>query len=190
MEKNKLIIIAFKIIEENGWDKFSLAELAKVEKISLLKLKKVFSSKNSILIHFSKMIDDNVEAIIDIDDLKDSSVKDNIFELLMLRFEAMLPYRNTLKKIFKSKKLDPIILKKISWNILNSLDFYLEISNAYSDNFFDFFKKNATFLIYSYVFKEWLNDDTEDLSKTMSKLDNVLTYSEKMLKKINSFLAV
>ena len=41
-----------KIIEENGWDKFSLAELAKVEKISLLKLKKVFSSKNSILIHF------------------------------------------------------------------------------------------------------------------------------------------
>ena len=47
-----------------------------------------------------------------------------------------------------------------------------------------------TLLIYSYVFKEWLNDNTEDLSKTMSKLDNVLTYSEKMLKKINSFLAV
>ena len=38
--------------------------------------------------------------------------------------------------------------------------------------------------------EEWLNDDTEDLSKTMSKLDNVLTYSEKMLNKINSLLAV
>ena len=190
MEKNKLIVNAFKIIEKSGWDKFSLAELAKVEKISLLKLKKVFHSKNSVLIHFSKMIDDNVEANIDIDDFKDSSVKDNIFELLMLRFEVMLPYRKTLKKIFKSKKLDPIILKKISKNILNSLDFYLEISNAYSDNFFDFFKKNVTLLIYTYVFREWLNDNTEDLSKTMSKLDNALTYSEKMLKKINSYLAV
>ncbi len=190
MKKNRVIINAFKIIEKNGWDKFSLAELARAEKISLLELKKVFNSKNSILIHFSKMIDENVEENIDITDLKDSSVKDNIFELLMLRFEVMLPYRKTLKIIFKSKKLDPIILKKIATNILNSLDFYLEISNAYSDNFFDFFKKNVTLLIYSYVFKEWLNDNTEDLSKTMSKLDNVLTYSEKMLKKINSFLAV
>ncbi len=155
MKKNRVIINAFKIIEKNGWDKFSLAELARAEKISLLELKKVFNSKNSILIHFSKMIDENVEENIDITDLKDSSVKDNIFELLMLRFEVMLPYRKTLKKIFESKKLDPIILKKIATNILNSLDFYLEISNAYSDNFFDFFKKNVTLLIYSYVFKEW-----------------------------------
>ncbi len=190
MEKNKLITKAFKIIEKKGWDKFTLAELALEEKISLLNLKKVFNSKNSVLVHFSKMIDNRVEETIDIEDLKNSSVKDNIFELFMIRFEAMLPYRKTLKEIFKSKKLDPIILKEISKNIINSLDFYLEISNAYSDNYFDFIKKNVTFLIYGYVFKEWLNDDTEDLSKTMSKLDNVLTYSEKMLNKINSLLAV
>ena len=89
----------------------------------------------------------------------------------MIRFESMTKYRNGLREIIQSDKVDPFLLKNISKNIINSLDFYLEISNAYNGNYLDIVKKNSLFLIYCYVFNFWLDDDSKDLSKTMVKLD-------------------
>ena len=65
-------------------------------------------------------------------------------------------------------------------NILNSIDFYLELTNAYDDSFFDIFKKKSIFVIYSYIFTIWLDDNSTELSKTMSELDRLLTFSEKL----------
>ena len=62
------------------------------------------------------------------------------------------------------------MIKSVSFKILNSLDFYLELANAYDGSFFDIFKKKVIFFIYTQTFKVWLNDDSEELSKTMSEL--------------------
>jgi hypothetical protein len=63
------------------------------------------------------------------------------------------------------------------------MDFYLEYSNAYDESIFDTVKKKSLFLIYSYCFKVWLDDDSKELSKTMSELDRLLNYAEKFSKK-------
>ena len=63
------------------------------------------------------------------------------------------------------------------------MDFYLEYSNAYDESIFDPVKKKSLFLIYSYCFKVWLEDDSKELSKTMSELDRLLNYAEKFSKK-------
>ena len=63
---------------------------------------------------------------------------------------------------------------------MNSLDFYLELTNAFNDSFLDIFKKKSILLIYSYIFMIWLEDDSDELSKTMSELDKLLTFSEKI----------
>ena len=70
--------------------------------------------------------------------------------------------------------------KPLSNNVMNSLDFYLELTNAFNDSFLDIFKKKSIFLIYSYIFMIWLEDDSDELSKTMSELDKLLTFSEKI----------
>ena len=38
-------------------------------------------------------------------------------------------------------------------------------------------------------FKAWLNDDSKELSKTMSELDRLLNYAEKFSKKAKDFLS-
>ena len=58
---------------------------------------------------------------------------------------------------------------------------------AYDNSFFDIFKKKSIFLIYSYIFKVWLDDDSEELSKTMSELDKVLSISEKIANKLKNY---
>ena len=179
-KKFNLIKSSFKIIEESGWQSFSLQKLSDTEKIPINEIKFFFKSEITILDEFSKMIDIKVEKSFDYEELTNTSVKDNLFELIMLRLEYMQPYRNALKSIKSSFKSDPLVAKSVAKNVMNSLDFYLELTNAYNDSFLDIFKKKSIFLIYSYIFMIWLEDDSDELSKTMSELDKLLTFSEKI----------
>ncbi len=179
-KKFNLIKSSFKIIEKSGWKSFSLEKLSYSEKISINEIKKIFKSEINILDEFSKMIDIEVEKNFDYEELANTSVKDNLFELIMLRLEFMQPYRNALKRIKSTFKTDPLVAKSVSINVMDSLDFYLELSNAFNDSFLDIFKKKSIFLIYTYIFTIWLEDNSKELSKTMSELDKLLTFSEKI----------
>tara|TARA_B100000941_G_C28411868_1_gene503918 strand:- start:236 stop:820 length:585 start_codon:yes stop_codon:yes gene_type:complete len=179
-KKFNLIKSSFKIIEKSGWKSFSLEKLSYSEKISINEIKKIFKSEINIVDEFSKMIDIEVEKNFDYEELANTSVKDNLFELIMLRLEFMQPYRNALKRIKSTFKTDPLVAKSVSINVMDSLDFYLELSNAFNDSFLDIFKKKSIFLIYTYIFTIWLEDNSKELSKTMSELDKLLTFSEKI----------
>lgn len=188
LSKFKIIEESFFFIEKIGWEEFSMERFAAENKYKTSEIKNLISNKNDLLIEFSKMIDEKVELNIEIEEFENSDVKDNIFELIMMRFDALTPFKGGLKKIIYEIK-SPIILKEISQNILVSMDFYLEFSNAYDDTIFDVIKKKSLFLIYSYCFKAWLNDDSKELSKTMSELDRLLNYAEKFSKKAKDFLS-
>lgn len=188
LSKFKIIEESFLFIDKIGWKEFSIERFAEENNYKTSEVKNFISNKNDLLIEFSKMIDEKVELNINIEEFENSDVKDNIFELIMMRFDAMTPFKGGLKKIINEIK-SPIILKEISQNILVSIDFYLEFSNAYDDTIFDVIKKKSLFLIYSYCFKVWLNDDSKELSKTMSELDRLLNYAEKFSKKAKDFLS-
>ena len=179
-KKFNLVKSSFNIIEKSGWKSFSLQKLSYAEKIPINEIKIFFKSEITILDEFSKMIDIKVEKSFDYEELTNTSVKDNLFELIMLRLEYMQPYRNALKSIKSSFKSDPLVAKSVAKNVMNSLDFYLELTNAFNDSFLDIFKKKSIFLIYSYIFMIWLEDDSDELSKTMSEFDKLLTFSEKI----------
>ena len=51
------------------------------------------------------MIDEKVELNIDIEEFENSDVKDNIFELIMMRFDAMTPFKGGLKKLLMKLKV-------------------------------------------------------------------------------------
>ena len=179
-KKFNLVKSSFNIIEKSGWKSFSLQKLSYAEKIPINEIKIFFKSEITILDEFSKMIDIKVEKSFDYEELTNTSVKDNLFELIMLRLEYMQPYRNALKSIKSSFKSDPLVAKSVAKNVMNSLDFYLELTNAFNGSFLDIFKKKSIFLVYSYIFMIWLEDDSDELSKTMSELDKLLTFSEKI----------
>ena len=190
--KQEYIILdkIFTNIAKDGWIKFSLLQFSKTQKISIKDLKIFFRNKDHILERFSKMIDFKVESNIDIEEMKNTSKKDNLFELIMLRLEVMQTYKVALRNILSSAKEQPIILKKLSKNIINSLDFYLELSLYYDDTPVDFLKKNAIFIVYSLTFRVWLNDESDDLSKTMAELDKFLSMADKANERITNFLSI
>ena len=140
--ENKYIKKGFDLINEIGWEKFSLEKLSTKEKIPINDLKVFFKCKNSIVDKFSRMIDKKIESKLRIDDFKDSSKKDILFELIMMRFDEMEGYKGSLVKILDVSKNKPLLISIITKNVMNTMDFFLELSNSYNNYAFDFLKKN------------------------------------------------
>ena len=187
-KKISYIKLAFKLIEEMGWNNFSLEKLAKKESIKIEDLNFFFKDETELIENFSEMIDEQVIKEVDLNEFNQNSVKDNIFELIMVRFEKLDPYKKSLDILLKELKYKPKILNKLTKKIFNSLDLFLEISNAKSNYVFDFLKLNIMFIIYGYTFKIWLQDDSEDMSKTMAEVDKWLSEAEGYANKVSPFL--
>ena len=188
--ENKYIKKGFDLINDIGWEEFSLEKLSTKEKIPINDLKVFFKCKNSIVDKFSRMIDKKIESKLRIDDFKDSSKKDILFELIMMRFDEMEGFKGSLVKILDVSKNKPLLISIITKNVMNTMDFFLELSNSYNNYALDILKKNFLFFIYSITFKTWLSDDTEDLSKTMAELDKLLSTAENFQQKVSSFLPI
>ena len=183
----ELIKYSFDLIEKEGWNSFSFNKLSKSLNAELNLVKNLLKSKKQLLIIFSEYIDEEVMKNVDINDLKDNSVRDNLFELLMLRFEKLQPFKTSLRILLNDLKSKPGDLKKIYKKIINSLDFYMEISNSKKNFIFDLIKLNSIFLIYSFTFKTWINDESKDMSITMAELDKWLSKAEHYSEKISLF---
>jgi len=183
--KYKILKEAIHLIETIGWKDFSISKLSRIRNIEIHQIKFFFKTKTSILKEFTKMIDESVLEEISIEDLESCSTKDNLFEFIMLRFEKLEPYKIMLKKFLIDIKSQPIVLKTISKQISNSLDLYLELSNAKNNYFIDQIKLNTFFLMYAYIFKIWLEDDSTEMNRTMAELDKWLSKAEMYSKKIN-----
>ena len=188
--EKKYIKKGFDLINDIGWEEFSIEKLSTREKIPLNELKVYFKCKYSIVDKFSKMIDANIESKLRIQDFNDSSKKDILFELIMMRFDEMEDFKDSLVKVLDASKNKPLLISIITKNVFNSMDFFLELSNSYNNYAFDVLKKNFLFLIYSITFKTWLSDNTADLSKTMAELDRLLSTAENFQKKVSSFLPI
>ena len=186
-KKEKLIILGFKLIEKKGWKYFSLKSLAKENKSDLESIKIFFKNKSQFLESFSEMIDNKVLANIDKEEFNKNSIKDNLFELIMLRFENLNQYKTGLKILLSDLKKSPVELKKIIKKVLDSMDLFLEIANVKNNYLMDFIKVNIIFIIYSYVFNVWLDDQSSEMSKTMAELDKWLSKAEFYGKKINEY---
>ena len=188
-EKN-FIKKGFYLINDIGWEEFSLEKLSTKENIPIEDLKVFFKCKYSIVDKFSRMVDKNIESKLKIEDFKDSSKKDILFELIMMRFDEMEEFKGSLTKILDASKNKPLLISIITKNVMNTMDFFLELSDSYNNYAFDVLKKNFLFLIYSITFKTWLSDNTEELSKTMAELDRLLSTAENFQQKVSSFLPI
>ena len=189
IEKN-YIKKGFDLINDIGWEEFSIEKLSTRESIPLNDLKLYFKCKYSIVDKFSRMIDKNIESKLRIQDFKDSSKKDILFELIMMRFDEMEEFKDSLTIVLDASKNKPLLISIITKNVMNTMDFFLELSNSYNNYAFDVLKKNFLFIIYSITFKTWLSDNTNDLSKTMAELDKLLSTAENFQQKVSSFLSI
>jgi AcrR family transcriptional regulator len=177
---DKAAAAALRLAGQTGWRGLSLGEIAVDAGISIAELSRCYASRYEILDGFERMIDRRMldgAASGDIDD----KPRDRLFDIIMERFDAMLPYRDGIRRIAKELPFDPasgLVLaaampRAVSWMFAGAR---INISGPMMP-----VKLAVLTGIYLSVVRVWLEDESQDLAKTMAALDRGLDKASTLL---------
>lgn len=169
---------AFATIEEKGWSRLTLADLAAALELTLVELRTVIDSKYDLISALNRHVDAAVLeecASIDVND----SPRDRLFEVLMARFDALTPYRDALGMMAFSVRSDLRLAAMTHKHLQRSMDWMLEAAGLGEGGLCGKLRQNGLTVVYIRTSMAWLKDGSEDLSATMKALDQALEDAER-----------
>lgn len=177
--KQKILVSALHLAVEQGWEYTTLRDIAEHAEVSASDLYDAIDDKNDILVILGRKIDKETMGNIDFSDDGATNSRDRLFDIMMDRYEALNEYREGVVSIFESFKYDPKQAVISMPHLCKSMGWMLEVSGIETAGIKGALKVVGLTGVYIKVLKVWAEDESEDLSKTMSALDKTLERAEK-----------
>lgn len=173
----RVIAAAMTLSASQGWRQITLADIAATAKISPEQLFDLFPSKLAVLNGLNRRIDEQVIA----DGAPSGdSIRDNLFEMLMRRFEALTPNKEGIGAILRDTvSVDPMASFCGCRALCRSMAWSLEISGVSSSGMAGQIRTRVLAAAFVQAVRVWLGDDSEDMAKTMAALDRMLERMER-----------
>lgn len=169
------VAAALELAGERGWRSLSLAEIAERAGLPLADLVDRFPDKAHLFGAYLKSVDARMLA--GSFDAREPA-RDRLFEVMMRRFEAMAADRRGLGAILRDSGGDPVLLLCGLRRLRRTMALTLEAAGLSSSGLGGLLRTQGLAAIYLAAFKAFLDDDTPDLSRTMTALDKALRRAE------------
>lgn len=173
-----IITATLKLAAEKAWSEIPLAEIAAAAGLSLIELYRLFPSKLAILDALARQIDAAVLAAPA--DAADTP-RDRLFDVLMRRFDALLPYREGLKRIARDVGRLQLDALPAGLALPRSMGWMLEAASIPAAGLRGALRARVLGFAYLAGFRVFLEDDSADLTRTMAALDRALRRAEPLL---------
>lgn len=162
------------------WDVVTLTDIADGAGLTLAELSDLFEDKTDILIAYGRVVDRKVmERCADPD--PSLPEKDRLFEIFMERFDVLNTNRLAIVSILKSLLPDPGQAVVGLPHIGRSMGWMLETAGIETQGLRGAARIVAASILYVATLKVWMEDESEDLSTTMSALDKNLGRAAQVL---------
>ena len=178
--RQRLVEAALALARTQGWRDLSMAEIAAAAGVPLAEALRVTPSKTAILSAFSQQIDAQVLNEID-DEAGDEPARDRLFDVLMSRYDVLWPHRPALRAILGDLPTDPGALLAALSPALESVQWMIEAADLDTSGVRGALRVRAVALIYAANLRVWLNEDSQDMAKTMADLDRRLRRAESLM---------
>jgi AcrR family transcriptional regulator len=142
----------------------SLAAIAAAAELPILRVYRVFRSKQAILGGLFRRIDEFVLA-------EPPTPRDRLFDLLMRRFDALQPYKSALDVLRRELPSDPVTAVCAGNTLLRSMRWMLEAADIPTDGVRGAVVVRLAAAAYLSTMRVWRSDDSADLGRTMAALD-------------------
>jgi len=176
----KIAIKTLEILNLKSWNNLSINEVKLKSHVKLFD--SFIKDKKDLLKNINSYFD--YKMILNKKNIEDSSSKDMIFEVLMLRFDLLQGNRKAIISIFKSFKNKPIDLIFLLPQLIDSIVLMLGFSKISTKGIVGTLNIKGILAIYIATFFTWLEDESVSLEKTMTALDSYLNQAGKILKYI------
>lgn len=178
--QGRIIRAAMTLAAERPWSKVTLLDIASAAGVSIAEMRGELGSKAEILAAFARQVDDEVLAKVAMPP-GGQSARDTLFEVVMSRFDALMPYRPALRSIHADGMADPVLLRAV-WS---SQTWMLNAAGVPTDGLEGGIKVAGLASVYASVFATWLEDDDPGLARTMAALDRRLRRGERTLSSLD-----
>lgn len=173
-DAGKCIQAAMTLAAMTGWRNVSLYDIAEEAGLEVADVVDAVGSRHGVLRELVRRADRHMLEAVD-QDWRDENVRDRLFTLLMACFDHLKPWREGLRAVMASAPGDPLAaLAFVAGPGMRSMRLVLEAAGVSTAGPLGRMRARALGLAYIQVFRTFLDDDTEDLSRTMAALDRRL----------------
>ena len=172
-----------KLLKNNSFKFITVELILKKLRLPKKKIPNNIRNKNDLLKNLNNYFDNQILA--KISSIEKSHSRDMMFEILMIRFDLLNRYRNSVIKIFNFLKKNPKNFISLIPGFVKSVDMMARSSNINTKGIIGRIKLKGLIIIYFSSFITWVKDESSSLDKTMKVLDNYLKKAEYILIKIN-----
>lgn len=183
--RNRAIRAALDLAAERGWRKVTFIEIAERTGLSLAELRREFTCRTDILKAFQAEIDAEVLTKIK-PATPEQAPRDRLFDIIMTRFEVMVPYKPALARIQADLCCHPAEAAPLVCSTLASQYWMLAGAGAKLEGTGAGLRVTGLTAIYVKVFGVWLDDSSPGLDRTMAALDRRLRSGEHWLTSMES----
>ncbi|SNY91504.1 transcriptional regulator, TetR family [Cohaesibacter sp. ES.047] len=180
--RNQLFDQFSRTVLDSGWRDLSCAEIATGAGVEVKMAFVEFSNRYAYVTELVKRID---YAMLDAYDIEigEEPARERLFDVIMARFEAMQPHRDLIVALTKAARCDPMLSLHLMALSRLTADWFMDVSHISPAGLGGLVRSKGALVAYARAFSVWLDDDTEDLSKTMACLDKTLKSGEKALRR-------
>lgn len=172
-ESPGLLMVAFDTLADVGWRRLSLAQVARRADVSLVEVHRRWSGRGGLLRELNRRID---EAMLDFDpvELAGLPARDRVFELMMRRLEALVPYRAGLARLARDARREPCVVMATACRLDRSLMWLQDAGGLRCHGLRARVARRALAAAHLQTLRVWLRDEAPDLGATMAELDKQL----------------
>jgi AcrR family transcriptional regulator len=170
---------ALAIASEKGWRAVSPQTIANKISEPLGTILQAYPNQGRIAAAIFKQVDAHILAQVKSVDA-DESPRDRLFEVMMMRFDALQANRSGYDAILRSYRRDPLSAVCRVPGLLRSMMLMLGAAGIASDGPLGVARAHALAAAYVAVLRTWMKDNSADMAPTMSALDKALSRLESL----------
>lgn len=181
----RIVVVAMTLAAGRGWRRTGLAEVARAAGVPLAELYRRFPTRAHLLAGLSRLADAAVLAAepADLnseteDEPEDEPPRDRLFDVMMRRFDALLPYREGLASVTRDLRREPLTALAFAPHVARSMAWMLRAARIDPDAPDGPALVAGLVAVHARVMRTFLADDTADLARTMAALDAELRRAE------------
>ena len=171
--RDRIIDGALSLAAVQGWESCSVRDITVESDVTLEEFYDHFDDRADVIAAYGRRLDRIVlSRFAELD--YDTSPRDRLFDILMERFDVAGESRDGVVSILKSCKVDPKQAVISLPHLGGSMARMLEAAGLDTAGLRGAARVAGLTALYMWVMRIWVEDDSEDLSKTMAALDKGL----------------
>lgn len=166
------------VIDRQGWHQATLENIAREAGIPIWQLVLTAGNRFDMLAKFGRRADIAALRAISPADAG-APTRDRLFDLIMARFDAHQPFRGAIQKLSNASCTDPGLAAFFAYHLPKSISVIADAAGVGTTGISGSARVQGLTLLYLSVTRTWLHDETPDMSRTMSALDQALAKAER-----------